>query len=174
MAHPRSRGERTRYCRHANSKTGSSPLTRGAPGALFTMGASNRLIPAHAGSTCVPDPRPRRHPAHPRSRGEHSSGEGATSRMSGSSPLTRGALASARAPLGRERLIPAHAGSTVAVHGGSTGAWAHPRSRGEHSWREVTPGACCGSSPLTRGALVVGEWVGVVDGLIPAHAGSTS
>ena len=33
--------------------------------------------------------------------------------------------------------------------------------------------ACIGSSPLTRGKLVVALLVQVLDGLIPAHAGKT-
>ncbi len=54
---------------------------------------------------------------------------------------------------------------------GSSGA--HPRSRGEHFTISTWAIAVLGSSPLTRGALLVGARIPTVRGLIPAHAGST-
>ena len=70
-------------------------------------------------------------------------------------------------------LIPAHAGSTCRWSAPGSGAWAHPRSRGEHVGVDDFAAVEVGSSPLTRGALRVGDIPGCHDGLIPAHAGST-
>mgnify|MGYP006971576911 CR=1 FL=1 len=50
---------------------------------------------------------------------------------------------------------------------------AHPRSRGEHSTTPSTTGGFDGSSPLTRGALLLLHILRQQHGLIPAHAGST-
>ncbi len=72
------------------------------------------------------------------------------------------------------RLIPAHAGSTLEVRVNGTRGRAHPRSRGEHGEGEAGERDPFGSSPLTRGALAYVWRVLGQDGLIPAHAGSTS
>ena len=94
-AHPRSRGENSRWRRPARSTRGSSPLTRGKRALLVAAMKSPRLIPAHAGKT--PDyPRTPGQPwAHPRSRGENS-------------PQTRSMASTVW-------LIPAHAGKTFFV-----------------------------------------------------------
>nr|EEI14215.1 hypothetical protein HMPREF0276_1794 [Corynebacterium accolens ATCC 49725] len=51
---------------------------------------------------------------------------------------------------------------------------AHPRSRGEHAMTRTLRFRMRGSSPLTRGALLLGVSLLRVLRLIPAHAGSTS
>ena len=173
-AHPRSRGEHQACSYPARLRKGSSPLTRGAQLAKWMPSSTDRLIPAHAGST--PDTL-ELHPdieAHPRSRGEHYPLLIAPLSVSGSSPLTRGALAWPARGWFQVGLIPAHAGSTARLTPMKSPLSAHPRSRGEHvvGSNHASPGL--GSSPLTRGAL--GRWwlgLGRV-GLIPAHAGSTS
>ena len=91
----------------------------------------------------------------------------------GSSPLTRGKRDVARNLLAMWRLIPAHAGKTVAMTATRGCVAAHPRSRGENwilcrrtsYWR--------GSSPLTRGKLSRAASSPPAAGLIPAHAGKT-
>ena len=91
----------------------------------------------------------------------------------GSSPLTRGAHVIIPSAFYLERLIPAHAGSTLRLGCRRRCRRAHPRSRGEHSPVRSPVRVTLGSSPLTRGArqLRLGDAVGA--GLIPAHAGST-
>ena len=111
------------------SSRGSSPLTRGAP---TTCKRAMRLIPAHAGSTLNGLHTAELHRAHPRSRGEHSTGRSYPTSATGSSPLTRGAL--------------------VDSGGGQRFAGAHPRSRGEHDPQVAEAVHGRGSSPLTRGA----------------------
>ena len=172
-AHPRSRGEHIDKLDGWGFWHGSSPLTRGAPGVHLIGGLNTRLIPAHAGSTRRAPHRWTQHQAHPRSRGEHDVGWIGEDGMAGSSPLTRGARWVYVSKETAARLIPAHAGSTPYLCQITCVPSAHPRSRGEHHricrrWFNAF-----GSSPLTRGALVIveGEWW--ERRLIPAHAGST-
>ena len=172
-AHPRSRGENSARNSMRSGRLGSSPLTRGKPQRHCLGRVNLRLIPAHAGKTrqaslprCVPG-------AHPRSRGENRSRECLRRRRVGSSPLTRGKPgASPQSPL-RRRLIPAHAGKTVSPSSISSLTWAHPRSRGENLPTIEQVVVDEGSSPLTRGKLVVREQRASSLGLIPAHAGKT-
>ena len=91
----------------------------------------------------------------------------------GSSPLTRGKL---RRPGARPRvsgLIPAHAGKTAFNSAKLVFTSAHPRSRGENQFASRRCSSASGSSPLTRGKRDVGQHVGFLSGLIPAHAGKT-
>ena len=134
--------------------TGSSPLTRGK-----RRGGARRVRLAVA---------------HPRSRGENEGGDGFGDPLAGSSPLTRGKPHEDVEAIPERRLIPAHAGKraeSVAPHGTKQ---AHPRSRGENfvGW----PALAClwGSSPLTRGKHEHARELGVLVGLIPAHAGKTT
>ena len=131
------------------------------------------LIPAHAGKTVPVAALPVTARAHPRSRGENSSGPLIIFASAGSSPLTRGKL-------GREvsygpsvRLIPAHAGKTWSGSEIMRTPSAHPRSRGENFVAGKHRHPCRGSSPLTRGKLVPTTGLGDARRLIPAHAGKT-
>ena len=71
------------------------------------------------------------------------------------------------------RLIPAHAGKTLRASLSSALLWAHPHSRGENSRTDPIMELMPGSSPLTRGKLVVRVAVQLPAGLIPTHAGKT-
>ena len=152
-AHPRSRGENSIVVGAARAAAGSSPLTRGKQTKLLQALDPDGLIPAHAGKTrrlvCLAV----RARAHPRSRGENG---GETVRIPygwGSSPLTRGKPGFCPPRRPRERLIPAHAGTTTALISARPVSRAHPRSRGEN--------------PCSRSARASARW------LIPAHAGKT-
>ncbi len=131
------------------------------------------LIPAYAGSTHLAAEARSTYRAHPRLRGEHSSEGPVGYPVSGSSPLTRGALLIGWKPAARLGLIPAYAGSTGNHHRATGGIPAHPRLRGEHDRDKSVGDSTPGSSPLTRGAPV-SSWISsAVPGLIPAYAGST-
>ena len=92
----------------------------------------------------------------------------------GSSPLTRGAPLHLPLPTCYRRIIPAHAGSTSRAPCLPSACRDHPRSRGEHHHRQRRYQTCLGSSPLTRGALLLRLDLSKRLGIIPAHAGSTS
>ena len=132
-AHPRSRGENGGSARPALPSGGSSPLTRGKPDVACVVCNTERLIPAHAGKTARRMTPASRGRAHPRSRGENGAvnidGHGGE----GSSPLTRGKRPVRVQGRPRRRLIPAHAGKTVAVMAVILSGAAHPRSRGENA-----------------------------------------
>ena len=173
-AHPRSRGENSNAADRSTPAGGSSPLTRGklVEGArLFDVVG---LIPAHAGKTPLVSHRAISRPAHPRSRGENEYQVRKSVTVRGSSPLTRGKPDTLTHTSGSKRLIPAHAGKTPGHVVTRQCAWAHPRSRGENPERALNLIFAPGSSPLTRGKLLL-LLLGSRGGrLIPAHAGKTS
>ena len=172
-AHPRSRGENPSTGGETVGNNGSSPLTRGKHVAGLARGLPRGLIPAHAGKTVSSRNSSNSARAHPRSRGENFCGCSAPDADWGSSPLTRGKLASASQSIGCSGLIPAHAGKTIARCWVLRYRGAHPRSRGENGAVAVGPIFPHGSSPLTRGkrSCTSGSCRGVR--LIPAHAGKT-
>ena len=133
----------------------------------------SRLIPAHAGKTPGNRARGVLETAHPRSRGENSPREARGGGVAGSSPLTRGKRPGcARSRMAR-RLIPAHAGKTKSTRLPASTPAAHPRSRGENEFTDGTRHQIDGSSPLTRGKLIVHCHTHQTRRLIPAHAGKT-
>ena len=73
-AHPRSRGENPILAHDGGRLDGSSPLTRGKRDLPLSESLAEGLIPAHAGKTSLPALREDPQAAHPRSRGENSSG----------------------------------------------------------------------------------------------------
>ena len=73
-AHPRSRGENRRTWNLDPIPAGSSPLTRGKPGRGQVSGGALRIIPAHAGKTCLFSSASCSWWDHPRSRGENMRG----------------------------------------------------------------------------------------------------
>ena len=74
---------------------------------------------------------------------------------------------------GTRGIIPAYAGSTSPGSCRRGGLRDHPRIRGEHNEGFLATAGGEGSSPHTRGALVVGELVALERRIIPAYAGST-
>ena len=130
--HPRIRGEHTKDAVDALSAAGSSPHTRGALQVIEHTPSWKGIIPAYAGSTDGPHTTSRAAWDHPRIRGEHSVQFPKGKSGQGSSPHTRGALERASEPAGRDRIIPAYAGSTSPKCTPCHGIWDHPRIRGEH------------------------------------------
>ena len=151
-----------------------SPLTRGKLTLTHSLPLPHWLIPAHAGKTLCPVRHPRRHPAHPRSRGENGSCTSTTMSGGGSSPLTRGKRWLSYQSSCQFRLIPAHAGKTPFDLSEGASLPAHPRSRGENGDAGGWLAWGAGSSPLTRGKLVAVDSDVSGVGLIPAHAGKTT
>ena len=171
--HPRLRGEHAASDRRHQEREGSSPLARGTPGGIRTLGDHTGIIPACAGNTPRPRPTSPGSRDHPRLRGEHDTAGPATSPSGGSSPLARGTP-----PILGERvvavgIIPACAGNTPTRC--SACAWCrdHPRLRGEHMLAAVLAAWWLGSSPLARGTRRVHPRRGRACGIIPACAGNT-
>ena len=172
-AHPRSRGENIGDASAWRPQVGSSPLTRGKHQAVPAPGLAGGLIPAHAGKTSAYPRLPAASRAHPRSRGENHPLLQEQDGVGGSSPLTRGKRGRSSRRRGIRRLIPAHAGKTVAPRVIGVRRRAHPRSRGENLPLWVLPSSGEGSSPLTRGKHSDAQMRVDLEGLIPAHAGKT-
>ena len=113
-AHPRSRGENVIVSVLADTKRGSSPLTRGKRPASAPTPTAAGLIPAHAGKTAAPPPPISTPTAHPRSRGENHTRPVSVAEMERLIPAHAGKTRrSTQVPAGRVRLIPAHAGKTA-------------------------------------------------------------
>ena len=159
--------------RQLTRRGGSSPLARGTPDRQAGDGAGHRLIPARAGNTTIENRVGSSPPAHPRSRGEHSSRAAIAASRCGSSPLARGTPNLKANLVGVLRLIPARAGNTPQPTGAPGGKSAHPRSRGEHPLFTIFSPCLSGSSPLARGTR--GPFLEPVSSprLIPARAGNT-
>ena len=139
----------------------------------MSPGRRDRLIPAHAGKTELPEPLTGQDPAHPRSRGENAAATALASTIQGSSPLTRGKPSRSGAGHLWRRLIPAHAGKTCPNPRPTRSRSAHPRSRGENRDGVLKSMSIGGSSPLTRGKQARAPRMRETPRLIPAHAGKT-
>ena len=153
---------------------GSSPRVRGKQDLRGRGDEAPGLIPACAGKTSGPCPRPSPSWAHPRVCGENLGPVTATDDGRGSSPRVRGKPAPARRPLADQGLIPACAGKTVAPGRTARTNRAHPRVCGENNHSPDPLPTLTGSSPRVRGKRSVVLFLGPVDWLIPACAGKTS
>ena len=173
-AHPRSRGENVIVSVLADTKRGSSPLTRGKLALHHLVVDQAGLIPAHAGKTGFTAAIRASPEAHPRSRGENLIRMARVWGPAGSSPLTRGKLCALRVNASVIGLIPAHAGKTHHAHPSGASCAAHPRSRGENVSPSCSGRSWSGSSPLTRGKHNRRPDRRDHTRLIPAHAGKTN
>ena len=111
--HPRLCGEHQGCRTAAIGEPGSSPLVRGAHGALGYGNLTGGIIPACAGSTTLPAGTGWRDRDHPRLCGEHCERCPLSCTPSGSSPLVRGARCGRSSSIQRLGIIPACAGSTM-------------------------------------------------------------
>ena len=111
------------------------------------------IIPACAGSTC------------------HYQTSAST--MRGSSPHVRGARSQYRPSKSRTGIIPACAGSTRGHRGHGARPRDHPRMCGEHPQAHCRATFWLGSSPHVRGAQCSVSQAQLMNGIIPACAGST-
>ena len=155
------------------ASAGSSPLTRGKRNQELIKATGAGLIPAHAGKTYGSHTRTVPSWAHPRSRGENARIDAKAAELGGSFPLTRGKRGLGGVPGVVDRLIPAHAGKTARPCARLIRWRAHPRSRGENIQTSSQTVKTSGSSPLTREKRRAGCIDGLVQRLIPAHAGKT-
>ena len=131
------------------------------------------LIPARAGTTLDRLSSSPVRGAHPRSRGDHSISRFTIAFSGGSSPLARGPLLRRKRDDLSHGLIPARAGTTLAVTVLPKFIRAHPRSRGDHNRPPTAAKNSPGSSPLARGPPNTRPSRRELVGLIPARAGTT-
>ena len=161
-------------CPTSPPRGGSSPHTRGAQYFAYPRHQYSGIIPAYAGST-EPAPHPSAtRPDHPRIRGEHCQAILPVSSLAGSSPHTRGARLHNLIGDPGVRIIPAYAGSTPPNVRRYDSRQDHPRIRGEHIDLRAAEDTTKGSSPHTRGALVLTGGHPPDKRIIPAYAGSTT
>ena len=170
--HPRMRGERRGIFNVLRLSPGSSPHTRGTRRTLSARRSTMRFIPAYAGNAESWRPRRSRHAVHPRIRGERPRYSVRPSPHTGSSPHTRGTLATTKNGFVCRRFIPAYAGNAHVLQPGPALQPVHPRIRGERQSGGVIIDRCSGSSPHTRGTHAIHEDLDRVARFIPAYAGN--
>ena len=88
----------------------------------------------------------------PRSRGVHLYWLTCVTKVSGSSPLARGAPKYQMKQTGQPGIIPARAGSTSMIAAFASSVKDHPRSRGEHLTRHTHPEGDTGIIPARAGS----------------------
>ena len=133
-----------------------------------------RIIPARAGFTSRPRPRPLPPWDHPRSRGVYVHIILAVSLIAGSSPLARGLLNIVGGEYSVSGIIPARAGFTKSRQAPSCHGADHPRSRGVYLSCAVSTTSLTGSSPLARGLHNRSPEGQGGRRIIPARAGFTA
>ena len=112
-------------------------------------------------------------PEHPRARGENVTLPAGVAGGTGTSPRTRGKLATIEMTNAGFRNIPAHAGKTAGPGVIPRVFQEHPRARGENREKSHTASTRGGTSPRTRGKPLFERHVTPESRNIPAHAGKT-
>ena len=131
-AHPRACGENPWNIFSQYINEGSSPRMRGKLWHALFLFARFGLIPAHAGKTQRWNEPTYCYWAHPRACGENTFPREDGGADGGSSPRMRGKPPRFQLTAHAVRLIPAHAGKTMARAKNSGLARAHPRACGEN------------------------------------------
>ena len=172
--HPRARGEHYLLDKVAGKLRGSSPRSRGTLLARQGGGEVARFIPALAGNMWR---RRVTRPAlavHPRARGEHAGNDLGPIEGVGSSPRSRGTCLTDQTDASGVRFIPALAGNIWGRSMPIVPCTVHPRARGEHSPCSFITVSMDGSSPRSRGTLILSPQDFLAARFIPALAGNIS
>ena len=128
--HPRACGANAVSDKFHGRTNGSSPRMRGKHVRVGQRSAFHRIIPAHAGQTFHHSAPHQDAPDHPRACGANANSSARRSAIAGSSPRMRGKPPYGHAPLEHTRIIPAHAGQTLAAWSGRSLLPDHPRACG--------------------------------------------
>ena len=171
--HPRACGANSNSPYWLVSKDGSSPRMRGKRFSLVFLFLTCRIIPAHAGQTPAPLRSLSRCPDHPRACGANHLVHAFDGLHPGSSPRMRGKPGRTVHEAGARRIIPAHAGQTVANQETGEINPDHPRACGANGEFLSDTRVKCGSSPRMRGNLSRRPRLAYPARIIPAHAGQT-
>ena len=168
------RGERKSRNGSGVASHGSSPHTRGTHPQMRHVYLRWRFIPAYAGNARKRSARLPGRAVHPRIRGERETLLRITDLSDGSSPHTRGTRMRSKPGRISRRFIPAYAGNAHADQRGRHVHAVHPRIRGERDAGTGVGTGATGSSPHTRGTLVIhAVHLGQIR-FIPAYAGNAS
>ena len=149
--HPRTRGVYPQRASRSSTGRGSSPHTRGLHLEREYDLLAEGIIPAHAGFTRNGVGKGVVEVDHPRTRGVYDDVATLPLEDRGSSPHTRGLLLHEPVRAAHGRIIPAHAGFTVASALRRCRRRDHPRTRGVYRPSSSSPHQGAGSSPHTRG-----------------------
>ncbi len=154
--------------------SGSSPRTRGTAWAYGNSQNRTRFIPADAGNRAAQTHDTDSRAVHPRGRGEQQTRASILSGDFGSSPRTRGTVFGIVTAIRQLRFIPADAGNRRSMPGAVRNPTVHPRGRGEQPTLAMYNGFLDGSSPRTRGTVVLSCILPDDRRFIPADAGNRS
>ena len=110
---------------------------------------------------------------HPRSRGYYPQTQTLGLKPTGSPPLTRVLPSTNWHAEKRDRITPAHAGTTYLKMFRRMQKRDHPRSRGYYHLRSAHLRSALGSPPLTRVLHIFSINYFLESGITPAHAGTT-
>ncbi len=171
--HPRVRGDHANSVGINRAAIGSSPRSRGPRGGERAGYVPGRFIPAFAGTTRSCCRTCCQRSVHPRVRGDHAEMSWTDLFKDGSSPRSRGPRSRRRRSGSRWRFIPAFAGTTRVPRREPPRLAVHPRVRGDHSSQRSAKNSSDGSSPRSRGPLVLGQPLDLFRRFIPAFAGTT-
>ena len=151
--HPRASGGDSRPAGGYKLPEGPSPRERGRLGDANPRPQCFGSIPARAGATAsgAALQRPRR--VHPRASGGDDSLNNSFSKAEGPSPRERGRHAHMAIGQRVNGSIPARAGATSCVTGGSSWMWVHPRASGGDASSCSITSTSGGPSPRERGRL---------------------
>ena len=172
--HPRACGANRRYGRFSTRPVGSSPRMRGKRPVHHRVHADLRIIPAHAGQTPCSPRAARRWTDHPRACGANVFLAVDMPAEAGSSPRMRGKPGGWVERRHSRRIIPAHAGQTLAYYKPLQLPSDHPRACGANSALRPSNILQSGSSPRMRGKRRCQLSQMARDRIIPAHAGQTT
>ena len=172
--HPRVHGELATASVPTSAPAGSSPRTRGTPRRCRHDHLPVRFIPAYTGNSRSATRQPRGPTVHPRVHGELLIRVALVMLSVGSSPRTRGTLDRAVIPRHCRRFIPAYTGNSASPPGRCRLPSVHPRVHGELGPVDLRNWACCGSSPRTRGTLLLPEEMIDLCRFIPAYTGNST
>ena len=131
------------------------------------------ITPAHAGTSPRPKYLQKLVKDHPRTRGDKRSGTLTLDTGAGSPPHTRGQVFAALSAYRRQRITPAHAGTSLVKLIHRTRLADHPRTRGDKYGGHLDMPRSQGSPPHTRGQALYVGFSPAAGGITPAHAGTS-
>ena len=172
--HPRTRGDKERWKPVVADLVGSPSHTRGQVQFTFLGKESDGITPAHAGTRRTRHAFTQNVRDHPRTRGDKNLHRCRCRCSAGSPPHTRGQAITLKANQRRERITPAHAGTSRSVWILTLPRKDHPRTRGDKPSQLSASSGASGSPPHTRGQANVAGAALSDEGITPAHAGTRS